>query len=725
MTLGTTTPLIEYVENGATLVHAVPFQFQVSADLVCSRIAGGVETTLTLGVHYTVTGGAGGAGSVTKTSGGVAGTVFRIKRHTGRDQPTDYTPGDPFPAETHEDALDRLAAVNQEQDVAVADVQSRALRVPVGEVVGEIPAAGARGLKFLSFTALGAPTVSDPPAVTNVAGQAVNSKALLAAIAAPIPGQAAFLTLPGAEGMFVWDGSNLQTKVTGDTQKGVYVPPTGGNGSTGAWVRKFSGALNVKWFGATGDGATDDSAAFQAALAFVLANGQVGVYLGFDGNGVGCQEIYVPQGTYNMVATTLDIRGTIRLRGAGVGHGGGPASVLKWTGNVTGLRLQKTDTVGAGGASNPTGLAGADGSIIEGLFLAGAFTAAESEAHGLHFRVRPVMRDCVIYGFAGDGLYSDVIAGGNPHGNANNFHFEHVTVVSCRRGIFLDGADTNAGTVIGCDFSSNRQAGVYDSSFLGNTYSGVHTSNNANGLFGNGTTTPVTMVSQGGNYYSLATFGNKTVAPSGIASDTANWIYVGPGAPFTTAPAWSAGVNVRVGAPYIADNANARSTFLNCYSEGSQPVSQIEAPAIIVGGLHGAGIVGSGHWYTQGGTAEVYFGYQRGAPRDFGFSLNSTGTLNSIAFFSCTGVATRTLIGVVRSNTAGFGLELHGEPSIYFKRASDGSEFAQLDANGLNVKQGNAYKINGVKVVGAQQVKPAVPTLADVVACLSAHGLWA
>ena len=43
-----------------------------------------------------------------------AGTTLVIRRNTALTQETDYVANDPFPAETHEDALDKLNMQTQE-----------------------------------------------------------------------------------------------------------------------------------------------------------------------------------------------------------------------------------------------------------------------------------------------------------------------------------------------------------------------------------------------------------------------------------------------------------------------------------------------------------------------------------------------------------------------------------------------------------------------------------
>lgn len=118
--------------------------------------------------------------------------------------------------------------------------------------------------KTIANVSMGASTV------TVSSGAAASSRAAMAAIANPAPNQAATLTESGREGAFVFNSSNLSAQVTADTAQGIYVAPSSDTtGASGAWVRKFSGAANAKWFGAALDGSTDDTTAYTTALAVV------------------------------------------------------------------------------------------------------------------------------------------------------------------------------------------------------------------------------------------------------------------------------------------------------------------------------------------------------------------------------------------------------------------------------------------------------------------------
>lgn len=109
-------------------------------------------------------------------------------------------------------------------------------------------------------------TESNPasPAIGIEAVTEVPTIAALKALSAPATEIAVYVLdyyagISGGGGLFKWDAASTAT-ANGGT---VIAPDAGG---TGRWRRIYSGALNVKWFGAKGDGSTDDTAAIQLAL---------------------------------------------------------------------------------------------------------------------------------------------------------------------------------------------------------------------------------------------------------------------------------------------------------------------------------------------------------------------------------------------------------------------------------------------------------------------------
>jgi hypothetical protein len=121
MTISTTASRISYNGNGATTAFSFPYRFLTNADLVVIKVAAdGTETTLTLNTNYTVTGADDEAGgTVTLSVAPLSGQRVVIYRAVAITQEVDYITGDPFPAETHERALDRLTMVAQQQQDAI------------------------------------------------------------------------------------------------------------------------------------------------------------------------------------------------------------------------------------------------------------------------------------------------------------------------------------------------------------------------------------------------------------------------------------------------------------------------------------------------------------------------------------------------------------------------------------------------------------------------------
>ena len=147
----------EYAGDNSANPRAVPFKFLANDDLKVTRTnVDGSETVLTRGTHYSVAGaGNPNGGSVTPLAPIANGTIWRIEGDMSLEQPTDYTAGDDFPAESHERGLDRSMIAHQEARRDISDILLRALIWPRGEAPGALPAVGQRANRFPFFGPLG------------------------------------------------------------------------------------------------------------------------------------------------------------------------------------------------------------------------------------------------------------------------------------------------------------------------------------------------------------------------------------------------------------------------------------------------------------------------------------------------------------------------------------------------------------------------------------------
>ncbi len=107
MTVSTTSGRASYTGNGVTTAFAVTFEFDAAADLDVYQ----ADVLKTLTTHYTVSGGSGSTGTVTFLVAPANGEVVVLVDNPDVTQLTDYTPNDPFPAESHEAALDKLTRI--------------------------------------------------------------------------------------------------------------------------------------------------------------------------------------------------------------------------------------------------------------------------------------------------------------------------------------------------------------------------------------------------------------------------------------------------------------------------------------------------------------------------------------------------------------------------------------------------------------------------------------
>ena len=137
MTVSSTTVKVQQNGNGSNDTFAYNYPFVATSHLVVTTtvVATGVDTTKTEGTHYDVTGTLvngtyPNGGSVVFRAGHIppTGTRVTITRNTSLTQETDYVENDSFPAETHEQVLDKLILIVQEQGLQLL----RTVRLPVG-----------------------------------------------------------------------------------------------------------------------------------------------------------------------------------------------------------------------------------------------------------------------------------------------------------------------------------------------------------------------------------------------------------------------------------------------------------------------------------------------------------------------------------------------------------------------------------------------------------------
>ena len=119
MTVSSTTVKNSYSGNGSTTQFAYGYKIFADSDLIViiRTDSTGVETVKTLTTHYTVAGaGDASGGSITFTSGNTpaSGQTVVIIREVPQTQAIDYIANDPFPAESHEEGLDRATMTTQQ-----------------------------------------------------------------------------------------------------------------------------------------------------------------------------------------------------------------------------------------------------------------------------------------------------------------------------------------------------------------------------------------------------------------------------------------------------------------------------------------------------------------------------------------------------------------------------------------------------------------------------------
>ena len=274
MAVQSDTSRISYAGNNSTSTsYAVPFVFLENAHLkAIAKTSAGVESVVTLTNH---TGAGNVNGGTVRTSVAIPATsTLTIYRDVPITQTTTYAEGGDFPAASHERALDKLTQITQQLDRGL----DRAVRFSEATPTNELPAAPS-GTQIITSTngTLGWTQERQLP---------------------PYPATSGTQALVTSGGGQAASWQTIPSIATG--------PITATGSTTPRFIAdRFAEKVNVKDFGAVGDGAADDAPSIRAAIAYAVANNKA---------------TYFPSGNYRF-ATTTDGRTAITsapLAGLGV-----------------------------------------------------------------------------------------------------------------------------------------------------------------------------------------------------------------------------------------------------------------------------------------------------------------------------------------------------------------------------------------------------------------------
>jgi hypothetical protein len=227
VSVSSSTSRIVYAGNNSLVTaYAVPFYFEENAHLnAIAKTAAGVETVVTLTNH---TGAGNENGGTVRTAVAVPATsTLTIYREVPFTQATSYEENDAFPAASHERALDKLTTITQQLERRITNC--------------------IRGTEATPLSPLQSPTGSEQFVLSTTVNHPPSWQ--------PLPSL--------ATGPVVATGSP-QARFLSD---------------------RFADVVNVKDFGAIGDGVALDTTAIQAAIDFCISTGKA---------------LYVPAGVYSV-----------------------------------------------------------------------------------------------------------------------------------------------------------------------------------------------------------------------------------------------------------------------------------------------------------------------------------------------------------------------------------------------------------------------------------------
>lgn len=615
MTVAALPAVAEYVEDGISKSFPVPFRFKAPTDLVVERLVDGAVSLLSIGADYAVSGGSTDAGGTITRSAATIGATLRIRRETSRAQTMRYPTGGRFPAESHEDALDRQMLVSQEQDAALVETSGRALLVPPGQTVRDIVPAPNSALVFdAQGNPVAKPIGSFPPGPVGGNVMAVGVFTSYSSIdLSYLPGIPDRIRFSGHSqkgvGAFeaVYDATINALNLGNYTGWAVLCTQGGG------FKLSPDQPLSLAMFGWKTDyvsptqRGTDNAPVIARLKSFLAATSDFrnGLYRY-------TPEIRMPLGRgYTTVPLNFDY-GTVSLVGVGQGttdSDGLGGSVIVCAENTAGVIINSADT---SGESNRPLSFGSTGSLVTGITCLSLGGTPGNTADGFRARGQFSFTNCIAIGFPRHGFNCSADLSGQG-GNTNaSFMMNCNAVRNYLDGFYSQGGDSNAITTMHLNARFNGRCGINQAQFLANSLFGYH-------LEGNGTNDsgPRSMPQQPGAlcYYS----GNYYAIYPGRAADASNstpgvdpliWVLMGPGTPFPIYPTYTAGKTWSEGSAMRITSANAQNVVVGGYTEPGQPPVFVGGGGMLLGGQQDAGVIGSNAYLSVSGGLLTAKGFQ-------------------------------------------------------------------------------------------------------------------
>jgi len=272
MTLSSPESKRVYPGDSSQVEFPVPFAFLANADIIATHTdANGTEITWVEDVHYTLTGaGSDSGGTLTVITAPIDytpadGTTLTIRRRPSATQDTNLPLGGNLDSTVIETALDRGVMIDQ----SLAEELDRAVKLPVAETgAGTLPSVTSRKSK--------------------IAG---------------------------------WDSSGDWTALTA-TDDSTNTATATGSTAPRSLADRFAEVINVRDFGAAGNGSTDDTAAIHASWTAYKNATSFAEVSGSTWHDIKKAVLYFPPGDYLFNPTTsgaLDpgAQMSVHIKGAG------------------------------------------------------------------------------------------------------------------------------------------------------------------------------------------------------------------------------------------------------------------------------------------------------------------------------------------------------------------------------------------------------------------------